>query len=102
MLFVKLTKTFKVHTDGGTDLDLHTDSVMDELLALESDFIRDADVSAALVEGLVSISIVAGAGDFDGAVRLADSTIRAAIHAAGGSTPDWKTVETRAQELEYA
>jgi len=100
MLFVKLTKTFKVEGHRDTEhLDAHTDRVMEELLALESDTVTDADVSAELANGIVEVSIVVSGEDFDTAAQLADVCIRTAIHAAGGSTPDWKTIDFRAQEL---
>jgi hypothetical protein len=48
-------------------------------------------MSASLTDGLVEISVVGEAEDFDEALKLADSTIRAAIHAAGGNTHTWIT-----------
>lgn len=90
MIAIKLTKYFTVTTTG-SDLDAHSDVVMDELLALEecTKNISNADVSAALTEGTIEISVTATGEDFDNAVALADSTIRAAIHASGGHTPEW-------------
>jgi len=93
---VRLTRRF--HVLGGEDLDGHTDQVMDELLALESDVISDADVSVALTDGIVEISIVASGEDFDAALDLADATIRTAIHAADGHTPQWTAVAVAAEE----
>lgn len=90
MIAVKLTRGFSV--SGEPDLDAHTDSVMDELVALEDEYIRDADVSVSFEAGEVEISIVAIAEDFDTAAAKADSTIRTAIHAAGGHTPHWSGV----------
>jgi hypothetical protein len=91
MKHVRLTMTFTVIGDFDADgLDTHTDLVMEELLKLESDNVSDSDVSAALADSIVEVTVVATAEDFDDAADLAQSTIRAAIHAAGGSTPAWK------------
>jgi hypothetical protein len=91
MIHVRLLKGFLV--SGGTDLDSHTDVVMEELLKLESEFVTDADVSVDLKECFVEVSVVATAKSFDEAVEIADSAIRTAIHAAGGSTPRWHAVK---------
>lgn len=100
MLFVKLTRTFQVtgHVDAD-ELDQHTDLVMEELLKLESETITDADVSAELTNGIVSVSLTASADDYDSAAAIADSCIRSAIHAAGGHTPEWVTIATRSRQL---
>lgn len=94
MIAVHLTRAFHVH--GCDDLDAHTDEVMGHLLALESDTIRDADVSASLTHSTVEISIYAIADDFDSAAAAADSAIRTAIHASNGHTPNWETLATHA------
>lgn len=96
MIAVKLTRGFYVH--GCDDLDAHTDRVMDELLALESATVADADVTAVLADEIVEISVTAYANDFDGAIELADGTIRAAIHAADGHTPEWTPVTMAAEK----
>lgn len=102
MMHVKLTRSFKltVHGESSGDeaaeaeaLDLHSDEVMNELLALEADDLHDSDVSISLVKKEIEISVVAGADDYDEAMLKADSAIRAAIHAAGGHTPEWKALE---------
>jgi hypothetical protein len=91
MIRVKLTKSFTVTSDTG--LDAHTDAVMDELMTLEecTEGISDSDMNMSLTNGEVEISVLATADDFDEALKLADSTIRAAIHAAGGNTHTWIT-----------
>lgn len=100
MIFVKLTKTFNVTgVESVDELDQHTDAVMDELLALECDDVTDADISAELVRGVVEVSIVAGADNFDAALERADACIRSAIHAAGGHTPVWSPILVQAGEL---
>jgi hypothetical protein len=92
MKHVRLTRTFTVTGHFDEDgLDAHTDLVMEELLKLEDENVSDSDISAILAQSEVSVTVVAIAMTFDDAVQLADSTIRAAIHAAGGSTPRWKT-----------
>ena len=94
---VKLTMSFMVLDCA--DLDAHTDMVMDEMFALESDTVRDTDLAATLTTGEVTISVVAIAGDYDAAAALANSTIRAAIHASNGSTPEWQTVASESRSL---
>lgn len=97
MMYVKVVKRFIVTVVGTTEvpqpeaLDALTDQVMDELVALESASLKDADVSATLTQGLVDITIVGVADDFDEATVIANSAIRTAIHAAGGHTPKWET-----------
>jgi hypothetical protein len=90
MKYVKLTMNFTVR--GGSDLDAHTDLVMDELLNLEEcdPNLHDADVSATLTDQQVSITIVALGDTFETAHDIAATAIRTAIHAAGGSTPSWE------------
>lgn len=90
MIAVQLTRAFEVHSDG--DLEAHTDQLMRELLALESDTIRDADVSGSVTDGIVEVSVYAIGSSFDEAAGLGDAAIRAAIHAAGGHTPGWVPV----------
>lgn len=100
MIAVRLTKHFTVSTTA--DLDEHTDAVMEELLKLESAELSDADIAASLESGEVSVSVVAEAPTFEEAAALGDSAIRAAIHAAGGHTPEWADVEfvTRASNAD--
>lgn len=90
MIAVQLTRAFQVHGDG--DFEQHTDELMDELLKLESDTIRDVDVAGSLTERCVEISVYAIGEDFDAATELADAAIRTAIHAANGHTPDWVAI----------
>lgn len=98
MIHVKLVKSFIVF--GADDIDAHTDAVMDELLKLESESISDSDLSADLKDCTVEVSIVGHAETFDEAAAIADSAIRTAIHAAGGSTPEWSSVEYTPQHSE--
>ena len=94
MIAVHLTRTF--HVEGDADLAAHVDVVFEHLLALEDARIRDADVSGSLTEGIVELSIYAIGESFDDAADHADAAIRSAIHAAGGSTPDWTPVSKAA------
>lgn len=98
----RLTRIFTVELDDTVtdDFDMHvdqyTDAVVEELLALESDSLMDADVSSWLTFTVgtfqVEISITAIAEDFDAAIEKADSAIRTAISAAGDRNPDWLEV----------
>lgn len=94
MIAVHLTRTFHVH--GCDDLESHVDDVMQALLNLESDTIRDADVSGSFTDAIVEISVLGLAEDFDAAAAIADSAIRSAIHAAEGSTPNWESLQSQA------
>ena len=98
MIHVRLLKSFLV--SGGSDLDSHTDAVMDELIKLEGRNIMDADLSADLDRHIVELSVIASAESFDEAVSCADAAIRTAIHAAGGSTPKWGRVNYEPQKSE--
>jgi hypothetical protein len=90
MKHVRLTMTFTVTGNFDAEgLDVHTDLVMDELMKLESDIITDSDITASLADAIVSVTTVAAAESFEEATDIAQSTIRTAIHAAGGSTPQW-------------
>lgn len=103
MLFVQLTTTF--HVTGyasAEDLDAHLDTLMTAMLNQEGADLRDSDVSAVLAEGLVTISVAAAGLDFDDAAARADSCIRSAIHAAGGSTPTWQRIESNSRALTAA
>lgn len=84
-----------VHGLERAELDYHLDQVMEELLQLESadpaaaDPSLDVDFSTATVRMAVSIE----APDPIKATNAASGFIRSAIHAAGGATPDWPTVD---------
>lgn len=74
-------------------LDLHTDEVFGHLLALEhADLnLADADMDVSLVERVVTLRITGSGDTRDDALDLTGASIRAAIHAAGGSTPGWRS-----------
>jgi hypothetical protein len=98
MVTVRVLGEFIV--EGASDLDAHTDAVMNELLALEGPTLSDSDISAKLSEKVVEISITSADLDFDSAVDRGRSAIRTAIHAAGGRTPDWNNVIYAPQKSE--
>jgi hypothetical protein len=65
--------------------------IMDELLVLEAAGCKIADtaLSLDLVNDRVEVELLSWGEGFDEAAMNANSCLRAAIHAAGGSTPDW-------------
>ena len=67
------------------------DRVMQELLILEEldAGVTDAAVSLDLAARQVVIELTVRGDSFEDAQRNADSSIRCAIHAAGGGTPNW-------------
>jgi hypothetical protein len=84
---------FVVSADAGEDVDAHTDRVMEALLALEDDNLTDSAVGVDLGTGLVEVEVTARGETFEDAVATADAAIRTAIHAAGGSTPNWRVTQ---------
>jgi hypothetical protein len=71
-------------------LEEHVYEVLDHLGHLD---VHDETISADLKTGLVTIELVAG-GDTEGAaLEVGLGAIRSAIHAAGGCTPDWPTLD---------
>lgn len=91
-VIVQMVRSFYVtplEGESADDLDGHSDEVLRQLLALEADNLTDATVSVDLGAQTVEIEVLANADSFDEAVEVADGAIRAAIHAAGGSTPEW-------------
>ena len=74
----------------------HGERVMEELLRLED---RDADISDPSVtttgvgRGTITISLLILSGDEVEALDRALTVIRSAVHAAGGATPFWPTVD---------
>lgn len=79
------------------DVEAHLDSVMEELLQLGAE---DPSIEAALADGSVSILVTVSAINPLQAVTQASGFIRAAIHAAGGSTPDWPDVHHGAWSMQ--
>ena len=65
----------------------HLDNVMEELLKLDA-----LDPTIGLGDDLVDFSVMTEAINPVDAVNKASGTLRTAIHAAGGGTPDWPKV----------
>ena len=79
--------------DSDEQLQVRGDHVMSALLDLESADPRITDSAVSLDEGtkLMTIGLVVTGVDYEETVTHALTSIRAAIHAAGGSTPNWVT-----------
>ena len=76
-------------TDDETSVAIehHLDNVMEELLQLDA-----LDPTIGLDADTVEFSVMIEAINPVDAVNRASSTLRTAIHAAGGGTPDWPKV----------
>jgi hypothetical protein len=70
------------------DLDGHTDQLIDALYDLHD--VIDPDLGGSLATGRVDITMVVEAESLEDATRKSLTAVRAAIHAAGGSTPGWE------------
>ena len=77
------------HSDE--QIEVKGDRVMSALLDLESvdPRITDSVVSLDTASKVMVIGLVVSGIDYEETVAHALTSIRAAIHAAGGSTPDW-------------
>jgi hypothetical protein len=86
---VRVTVTFEGYITGGPadTLAEHLDAVMEELVDLGA---ADPAVGARLDANEVEVSVSVEADTLDEAQTTGNSMIRSAIHAAGGSTPDWR------------
>ena len=77
------------------ELERSADRVLEQLDSLQFDSlpgVTDADYLLTMRDGSVTFSgFVDGAGDLLEAQKLFVTTVRAAIHAAGESTPGWPT-----------
>ena len=62
------------------------DEIYEQLVTLDG---SDHDIGATLARGEVKIAVNVEASTPEGAAGAGGAIIRAAIHAAGGSTPDW-------------
>jgi hypothetical protein len=84
---MKVAFTIHLHVTGAPEQnEASLDEVMEELLRLGAE---DPAIGGALEAGEVEISLTVDAPSPEDAVPVALSTIRAAIHAAEGHTPDW-------------
>lgn len=81
-----------IAADDETDDDIERwlDATMDELLALDA---LDPSIDAGIEDRSVRFSLAVDAANPVEAVNMASTTLRTAIHAAGGGTPDWPTLE---------
>lgn len=88
---IKVLLHWEFTTSNSPDAELvdATEAVMDELLKLEDECLMDSSVSLDLHSRTVEIEIVATGEDYVDASERALSCVRTAIHASGGSTPDW-------------
>lgn len=90
---IELHAEFNFDADGDRDeATTLLDRLMTELQNLSESGcgVSDPALSADHSTNIVTVEIVAEAADFDGAVALADSSLRAAAHAAGWNTPGWE------------
>lgn len=81
----QLEDLFDTLTDELSDLEDTNDQFLDSTVAIEADQMR------------VEISVTAVGDSFEEAEATADSCVRAAIHATGGITKDWKTTQKKAE-----
>jgi hypothetical protein len=67
--------------------------LLEALLAIEETdhSISDPDITADIGSGFVDVEITVDAEDPVAAVGKAHATLRAAVHAVEGTTPDWET-----------
>jgi len=83
-----------ISNDEAADIPADLDRVMIELLSLESctETLTDSAIGLDLAEMSAEISVSVEAESPEAAIALAMSSIRTAIHAAGGSTAGWLSV----------
>ncbi len=97
MITVEYACTLTVtHPQGDREaIRAEVDRVMQELLLIEQSAvaITNAAISLDLDTSTVIVELVSGGPNFAAAQRTAESSLRAAIHAAGGSTPGWEWTE---------
>jgi hypothetical protein len=91
---MKVAFTTHLHVTGAPeDIEASLDRVMEELLRLGAE---DSAIGGAMQTGEVDISLTVDAPSPEDAVPIAMATIRTAIHAAEGHTPDWPRFDDRA------
>ena len=86
---VKCLWQFSVIADDPASVSAEADRIMEQLLALEDAAQFDSAVSLDLASMLLDVSLVVSCDTFEEALQRGASAIRAAIHAAGGSTAGW-------------
>jgi hypothetical protein len=91
---MKVAFTIHLHVLGTPEQnEASLDRVMDELLRLGAE---NPAIGGAMQTGEVEISVTVDAASPEDAVPMALTTIRTAIHAAEGHTPDWPRLDERA------
>ncbi len=108
-LTVEIQAVFSVVEKNGTQqrpmepkaLTSHCSDVMDELVKLEESGcgIDSPAVSVDTTLGQVEIELRAQGETFEDAQRMGLLSMRTAIHAAGGATPDWLNLRSSNAEL---
>lgn len=90
MTMISHTMIFKVKNHD--DLDAHTDLVADNLIDLEGSLpqLLDSTVTTDFKESIVEITVTVEGEDYSKAIAIAESSIRSAIHGAGGNTRSWE------------
>lgn len=90
---------FKIQGPDANELEDLFDTLTDELSDLEdtNDQFLDSTVSIDFDAMRVEIAVTAVGDSFEEAEATADSCVRAAIHATGGITRDWKTTQKEAE-----
>jgi hypothetical protein len=79
--------TVQVKFSGNLDnLEPMLDRVMEELVTLD---VTDPSIGGTLPDGDIEFSLAVEADTLEQAILAAFSTIRTAIHAAEGATPNW-------------
>jgi len=88
---------FTVTDMGRNQLEIASGNLMEQLLALENAGcgIHSAAVSADLGTSEVQVEVSVDADSKEIGLSVAQSCIRAAIHATGGATLDWEKIPTR-------
>jgi hypothetical protein len=91
---MKVAFATHLHVTGTPEeVEASLDRVMEELLRLGAE---DPAIGGAMATGEVEISLTVDAPSPEDAVPLAMTTIRTAIHAAEGHTPNWPRFDGRA------
>lgn len=86
---VTCTWRFRVVAEDLDRVPAEVDSIMEEMLNLETEVLHSTSIGLDLDKQELEVSVSVEAETFERAVEIGISAIRTAIHAAGGSTPDW-------------
>jgi hypothetical protein len=77
-----------VTTGSEDDLRTYVPRVADALYDLHD--VIDPDMGGSFAKGTLDVSMILEADSLTDAVKRSLAAVRAAIHAAGGATPDWE------------